>query len=67
MENFNANLKKISTPGVHIARGFAAWRREAARLGCHHFGVTSFYDISNEQKKTTTICLISLEIFGTVE
>ena len=32
--------------------------------GCHHFGVTPFYDI-NRTKKKTTIFLAALEMFST--
>ena len=38
----------------------------AARPGCHHVGVTPFYD-NNRTKKKTRICLTSLEMFSTLE
>ena len=38
----------------------------AARPGCHHFGVTPFYD-NNRTKKKSRICLTSLEMFITLE
>ena len=53
MESFgDANLKKISEPGVRIASGVATG---AARHGCHHFGVTTFYDTNLNKKENNSM------------
>ena len=57
--------------GIYGMVIISQWRRygegggvgEAARPGCHHFGVTPFYD-TNQTKKKTTLCLKLLEMFS---
>ena len=39
----------------------------AARFGCHHFGVTPFYDTNRTIKKTKICLILSSEMFSALE
>ena len=66
LNSFIINYCDCTVQRRYVNCGSGVARRGAAAPWCHHFGLTPFYD-TNGTKKKTTIRLIPLEMFSTLE